>query len=847
MNKKNISILLGSLSIISIISPILVTVACSQASSIDLKITSNETQILTKEEVVDLKGVDLNKQLPVLEKLFSGVTSEKQKNFKVELSNENVVTLTANKGFLFIGKPTLRAPAFIIESPPVDKNLVITAITKPTSLTELEIFILQETDLIKQLLVLQKLFEGKDLKKENQIYFSVSVDTTKNIVTLKGRNDYTINSQPSLSSVPYTIITNNVVLNIAKTTSPKLLAIDITNLEGTDSSKYLPVLQKLFTGINETNIKNITFEFDKGKKIVTLTAKPGFVFDQENNTLVSNPFTIEIVPADKNLNITKILDPKLLDSDIAILQGTNITDQLSVLKKLFGGDDLNTLNQANFSVSIDTTKNIVTLTGKNNYTINGNNTLISNPYTIVTTNTVLNITKIVAPKLLAADIIVLEGTDTAKQLPILKKLFEGSDLNAQNQAHFFISSINIKNKIITLEAKPGYVFDQSSPKLDSNTYSIETIPSKNLIISAIPQAATLTSDEISTLEGKDFNASLPILKRLFTGKDLKVENKDNFSISIDSTNNIVTLIGEKGYLINNASSLSSTKYNNAKFPLVISKINQSVELTSIEVNTIESASTPDNANAQIAILAKLFIGIDNTNFANLSFSVNEKTNTVFLNANDGYFFGQANETFGPTKIESTSYIIKLPDSKNLSITAISESASLNASEITILEGLNLSDQLVILKKLFTGIDLIKESQPFFTISIDKGNKIITLTGKDGYTINSGTSLESTPYTLINSSLFIVPVYQAAVLSTREINLLNAPSTMGNYLQQIKVLNKLFSGIEVKNFYNFTFAVDLNTKKVTLTANYGYYFVSRPTDTTGNPTLDSIRFLICNPS
>ncbi|MGL5521803.1 MAG: hypothetical protein ACRDAW_00845 [Metamycoplasmataceae bacterium] len=937
MNKKSISILIGSLSIISIISPILVTVACSQSSSVDLKITANETQILTKTEDTDLRGSDFSKQLPVLQKLFSGVTSEKQKNFTFEISDKNVVTLIANPGFLFIGKPTLMAPEFMVETPPVDKNLIITAITKSTSLTEVEISILQGSNADNQWLVLQKLFEGNDFKKENLINFSITVDTSKNIVTLTGKNGYTINSQPSLNSTPYTIITNNVVLNIIAIATPKLLATDVTILEGTDTTKFLPVFQKLFMGINETNIKNITSKFDKSKSIVTLTANPGYVFnqasptlvsnaftiettptdinlnittisspklltidvtalegtdttkhlqvlqklfmglneiniknitykfDKSNNivtltankgyvfdhhaitTLVSNPFTIETPPIDKNLNITKTPDPKLLNEDIAILQGTNNLLQLPVLKKLFTGTDLNVTNQVNFSFSIDTSTKIVTLTGKNGYTINGNNTLDSNIYTIVTNNVVLNITKVSNPKLLAGDISILEGTDTVKQFPVLKKLFTGPDLNITNQAHFAISSINIKNKIITLSANSGYVFDKSSPILDSNTYSLEVIPSKNLNISAITQPAILTTTEVSTLEGNDFNAMLPVLQKLFGGSDLNATNKDNLSVSIDTTNNIVTLTGQNGYLINNASSINSTKYNNAKLPLVIAKINQSVELTPTEVNVIEAQSIPENVDNQIAILSKLFTGISDRNFGKLNFSVNEKTNTVLLHANNGYFFGQVHEISGPIRLESTPYTIKLPDSKNLDIKAIAQSASLNASEVSILTGQNLPDQLIILKKLFTGIDLIKEFQPLFSITVDTAKNIITLTGKNGYTINSAASLNSTPYSLINSSLFITPINQQAILGTSEINLLNAPSTTGNYLQQIKVLDKLFKGINVKNFYNFTFSVNTVTKKVTLKANYGYFFVSRPSDNTGKPELESNRFLTCNPS
>ncbi|MGL4183594.1 MAG: hypothetical protein ACRCRP_00480 [Metamycoplasmataceae bacterium] len=846
MNKKITSILLGALSITSVISPILVTIACSE-SSIDLQIKANEVQILTKEEVTDLKGTDTIKQLPVLQKLFSGITEEKQKNFKVEVSEENIVTLTANPGFLFIGKQTLMAPAFIIETtPPADKNLVINAITKSTSLTQVEVSILKGIDYVKQLPVLQKLFEGKDLIAENQPYFSVSVNTDKNIVTLICKNNHTINSQPSLSSVPYTVSVDNIILNIVKVSAPKLLNSDVSILEGTDTSKYLSVLQKLFVGINETNIKNITFKFDKGKSIVTLTANSGYIFDQGNSTLESNVFTIEIGPEDKDLNITKISGPKLLSSDITILQGTDIAKQLLVLTKLFTGPDLNATNQNNFSFVVDTGKNIVTLIGKNNYTINGNNSLASNAYTIINNNVILNITKISDPKLLATDLIILEGTDTAKQLPILKKLFKGPDLNATNQAYFSISSINIKNKIITLATNQGYIFDQGNFTLDSNAYLIETIPSKNLNITALPQATTLTTSEVSTLEGNDFNARLPILKKLFIGSDLKVENKDNFSISINTTNNVVTLTGKNGYLINNASSLNSTPYNNAKIPLVINKINQSVELTTNEISAIEFGASQNDINSQIVILAKLFTGIDTNTIKNLSFSVNKSTNIVSLNANNGYFFGQASEIFGPTRLDSSTYTIKLPDSKNLNIISISKSAELNASEIDILLGTNLSSQLAILKKMFHGPDLIKEFQSLFTISVDKGTKLITLTGNNGYTINGNSTLKSTPYTLIASSLFILPIYQTAVLTKSEINLLNSTTTLTNYLGQIKVLQKLFTGINEKTFYNLNFLVDENNRKITLTAKYGYFFVTTPTDTSGKDQLES-KFLICNPS
>ncbi|MGL4183600.1 MAG: hypothetical protein ACRCRP_00510 [Metamycoplasmataceae bacterium] len=437
-----------------------------------------------------------------------------------------------------------------------------------------------------------------------------------------------------------------------------------------------------------------------------------------------------------NLSIAIKKDPILTSTDILILEANNVSNKLIPLQKLFNGQDLIAENLDKFTISIDKGKSVVTLTAKDNYTIDGKTTLISNTYTINDTNLIdLKITiNNVAQKLTANEASDLKGTDTTKQLIVLKKLFNG--INDTNQNNFTVSINN--DNVVTLNAKADYTFG-GKPSLSALPFSIETAPvDKNLNITAKLGTIDLTGIELIDVVGQDAAKQLTILAKLFDG--VNSGNQVNFTTTIGS-GNIITLTAKNGYKFNGQDSLNSTPYNITNTNINI-RSNASVKLSSTEDFTINSQPSPSNKAAQLSVLQKLFTGITEINFNYFTFSIKDKI--VTLTAKSGFVFG-ATVSAGTNTIVSPVYTIEI----NLDIIAKTNSVELNPLEVFTLEGTNFNDQLPILKKLFEGNDLNIENQVNFSISVSRADSVVTLTAKNGYKFNGQDTLKSAKYIFID--------------------------------------------------------------------------------------------------
>ncbi|MGL5438260.1 MAG: hypothetical protein ACRDA7_00815 [Metamycoplasmataceae bacterium] len=764
---------------------------------VDLKIKANQKQTLTQKEVDELKSTDPIKQLPILQKLFSGITTENQSNFKSEINNSNVVTLTANEGFSFGGEKTISSPAFEIELPPVDKNLNITAIATAASLTKEEESALSGTDMSMQLNILGKLFTGSDLNSANQINFAVSVDTTKRIVTLTGKNDYTISGNKTLNSTQYNITTNNIVLNITKITSPKLLNSDITILEGTNTTDQLPVLKKLFNGIDNTNIAHITFKLDKNKSTVTLTANTGYVFDQSSTTLESDKYTIEPAP-NINLEITKVNNPVLLSTDIDILKAKDLPAQLVALKKLFGGSGLIAENQPHFTIAVDEAQKTVTLKANSGYTINNAAEFKSNAYTIEPIS--LTIAKIAgAITISERDINNLEGTEPTLKLASLAKLFNGADLKAENLNKFTIT-VDKTNLVVVLKANDGYIFNKTEQSITSNKYTLEKPPPVivNLTITAKPAGVVLSLAEITDLESTDKAKQLVVLQKLFEGADLKKENQDKFTVIVNKNDRIVSLMAENGFTIDNKTLLPSNKYENEVISLNITKI-ATPTITESDIAALKG----NNDTNKLASLNKLFGGTDIDKIANFTIEVNETNRIVTLKPIPGYSINGAN-TFA-----SDVYTL------SLNITAKSGTLTILQIDIDNLNGNDKAKKLESLNKLFEGADLKIENIDKLKIAVDTGNKKVTLTTIEGYSIGGATSLVSNVYTIDPVIVNLDITKQTGNIILTETDLTNL--TGDNNDKKLESLKKLFGGNDLKidNIGKFTIESNTTNRTVTL--------------------------------
>ncbi|MGL5521908.1 MAG: hypothetical protein ACRDAW_01395, partial [Metamycoplasmataceae bacterium] len=227
------------------------------------------------------------------------------------------------------------------------------------------------------------------------------------------------------------------------------------------------VLKKLFPNVTNTNFNYFTFKVEA--RVVTLTAKQGFVFgntvDAGKPSLVAPAYTISTPPPNPNINlgITDITPTgDITTEDINNLTGIDPAKQLISLSKLFKGID--DTKQNNFTFVINESTRTITLTAKGNYTfgaeLNAPKKLDSQvfteqftPYDIVAHTGNLNLT--------ADEItIIKENKDPAAQLKVLTKLFFG----ILNQNYLANLTITIDENAQTVTVKPNYGYTLQSGK-----------------------------------------------------------------------------------------------------------------------------------------------------------------------------------------------------------------------------------------------------------------------------------------------------------------------------------------------------------------------------------------------
>ncbi|MGL5522024.1 MAG: hypothetical protein ACRDAW_01985 [Metamycoplasmataceae bacterium] len=376
--------------------------------------------------------------------------------------NKKLLISLSSVSIAAVGLPILATISCSSEAPAI-VNLTISAKANP-QITNTDITALEVGNPSSKLTALQKLFEGKDLISANLKNFSISINKGRKIVTLTAKSGYTIDGKNTLASNVYTeevTPPTDTDLKITAKPSPKLTIVQETQLETGNDTEKETVLGLLFDPITTENYKNFTFEVNKGTKIVTLTAKKGFVFGN-SNTLNSNTYTIDTI-APKDLTITAKASPKLTGIQTIDLLKVDDAKQLIILKELFDGQDLTSTNQANFTVSIDNDKKIVTLTAATNFLIGGKTKLDSNLYTVEDSRVNISAkSPTAAIKLSQAEIDILKNTSSpnlAVQLPILQKLFDGVDNTTQA---YFKVVVDETNKLVSITALPGIILVYSA-------------------------------------------------------------------------------------------------------------------------------------------------------------------------------------------------------------------------------------------------------------------------------------------------------------------------------------------------------------------------------------------------
>ncbi|MGL5357602.1 MAG: hypothetical protein ACRC9U_00880, partial [Metamycoplasmataceae bacterium] len=340
----------------------------------------------------------------------------------------------------------------------------------------------------------------------------------------------------------------------------------------------------------------------------------------------------------KDLIITAKTTSKLTKDDIAALKGANNSAQLAALNKLFGGSGLTSANQDKFIISVDESKKIVTLTAKSGYTINGQNTLASKPYTddvTPPTDTDLKITaQTTAATLTETEVTNLTSTNNKDKLAALQKLFTGADLKIDNFGNFDVS-VNRETRKATLTAKTNFTIN-GNKILDSLPFTIALPEDPNLTITAKTEKVELTTIDLLDLSGNEVPKQKIVINKLFNG--ITDSNFNNFTFAVASSGNNVVLTAKPGFNFSGNQTLSKN-YSPINSAINITVKSGTPRLTKIEIAKLKEPPIPANAADQLSLLSRVFNGIDSTNQNFFTIEVDEIFTTIALNTKPGFVIG----------------------------------------------------------------------------------------------------------------------------------------------------------------------------------------------------------------
>ncbi|MGL5643740.1 MAG: hypothetical protein ACRCW3_03145 [Metamycoplasmataceae bacterium] len=284
---------LGIMSTGGILVPLAVVASCGTTDeNIDLKITAKDDPIVTEKDIDD----EQYKTLETLQKLFNGITASNLENLIVTkdepIDDRYAITLTAKDGYLIEGQRSLKSVTFELLS----MNLIIT--NKTIIPIDITLTRLEDATYIKTSAFLNKLFNLGTLTEieiDNKIkveYDHISGIEYKIILTSKS-TDIKINGQETHESLPFNIATNIEISNINPIIE-EISTFDILpgNLE------TLKTLRKIFhINFEQEIIDNgliVTFNEVIGDgDSITLTAKPGYIINDEERSIQSEIFSLK--------------------------------------------------------------------------------------------------------------------------------------------------------------------------------------------------------------------------------------------------------------------------------------------------------------------------------------------------------------------------------------------------------------------------------------------------------------------------------------------------------------------------------------------------------------------------
>ncbi|MGL5205710.1 MAG: hypothetical protein ACRC7B_02235, partial [Metamycoplasmataceae bacterium] len=592
-------------------------------------------------------------------------------------------------------------------------------------------------------------------------------------------------------------------------TDPTIISTDI---EG-DSYKSLRTLQKLFNGITQSDLNNITVTKENisgSIYVITLKANDGYTIGGQS-TLKSAEFTLSV-----ELDIkAKILSPYEIKSEDV---DNDAFKSYATLQKLFEFDPTITetiLNEAVVVTMTPMTGNdprIITLTANKNYAINGMSSLDSNNF-IIPINYIIEKASTVPTDIKPSDITL----NKYKMWSVVSKLFAGLNFNEEMLVNLDIELITItvdSSYQIKLTPLTNYEINGGSLGITSDTFTVSVT---NIIITNI---ATAPIDiTLGKLEDSAYIQSIEFLNKLFNLGALSqtvIDNVINVEFSnVIASEYIIKLTSKSiDYRINGQTMHESNSFTIA-INIDISKIDPVIE----EISTFDTR--PGTTLESLNTLKKVFnINIDQSIIDNgLEVTFNPATgnnSSITLTAKPGYIIND-----GIRSIQSSTFPERIGIAGTPRMTPL---ATLNENDIANLHSLQT------LGNFFDGLtaEILANNITSKLNTLENGFYTITLRANEENLFQGGREITSVEfkYNVILNVSSISPVTNAPTRD--DINPAN--------LNTMTTLNKLFWNLpdDALNKLTAEIAPGSNTV-VRLRTKDGYVFTNL------SRTISSVRF------
>ncbi|MGL5519824.1 MAG: hypothetical protein ACRDBR_00120 [Metamycoplasmataceae bacterium] len=687
-------------------------------------------------------------------------------------------------------------------------------------------------------IILDKAFEGIDASNIQKILFNLDEQQTK--ITITPIEGYYFEGKLNSLDVSYTIKKENQNIAISiKEIKDKIQEQDIKNILGSVNADKITSLNKLFNGVDNTNISLFKIEkIDNTDKTnnIKLTANEGYVFNNTETFITSNKFTIstEVVPpiGTTELKISKkAAQIEITQDELNTLKGKDgiATEQIKpILDKAFNGIDTSNISKILFTLNEKETKIIIKpIEG---YHFEGKLFDLETTYTVIAKENI-NIPvsiKATPDPIKQIDINNILGAIITNKLASLNKLFTG--INNTNINWFNIKKIDNTDKTtnIQLTANEGYIFNNAEKSITSSKFTIESevVPPPtetvklNITAKDKVEGAAMTEPEVRAITSSitPLDEKVKYLVKLFNGIDKdNIKNIETFSQTNFTKINLTT---KTNYVFaNNTNRIESVVFPRAP------KVTLSLTLKTGEINftdqDVENMQGQDKA-LKLASLDKVFGGLTLENIGGVDPSIGNRRDTIVLFPETGYTFsGENKQRLESNKVKGISKLVL--------IRALAQPLKVFEQDFNSLKDTSIpgDERLKILLKFFrpTLEDDIGEFSFVDIKTIDSTNKTITIKTKPGYIFVPQTTGGKNVYEITSESvknfepapqfLNIELVPKTKTITKQDITDFNDPN------KKVSVLNKYFKNITNETIKNISSSINKYKTAISLTANKGF--------------------------